>query len=83
MSENDLSKEITSAWEEFTKNSEKAKEDIQRALYDETEDDRNMHMGNIILLGVGILVCSVVAFTIYFCIKAVIDKEKKAGKADR
>ena len=72
MSEDDISKEITSAWEEFTKNSDKAKEDILSAFNEDIEADEPM--GKIILLGVGTLICILVVFPIYFCIKAIMKK---------
>ena len=64
MSDKDMSKEITDAWAEFIKNSDKAKEDILSAFNDDMEGDGGMR--NMILLGVGTLVCILVAFSIYF-----------------
>ena len=65
MSDKDMSKEITDAWAEFIKNSDKAKEDILSAFNDDMEGDGGMR--NMILLGVGALAaCILVAFSIYY-----------------
>ena len=68
----DIGQEITNAWEEFTKNSDKAKEDILSAFNEDIDADGVM--GKMILLGVGSLVCILVAVPIYFCIKAIMKK---------
>merc|ERR1711970_340184 len=68
----DIGKEITDAWEEFTKNSDKAKEDILSAFNEDIDADGCM--GKMILLGVGSLVGILVAVPIYFCIKAITKK---------
>ena len=76
MSDKDMSKEITDAWAEFIKNSDKAKEDILSAFNDDMEGDGGMR--NMILLGVGTLVCILVAFSIYyFYTKANMKKKEK------
>ena len=59
-----MSKEITDAWAEFIKNSDKAKEDILSAFNDDMEGDGGMR--NMILLGVGTLICILVTFSIYY-----------------
>ena len=64
MSDKDMSKEITDAWAEFIKNSDKAKKDILSAFDDDMEGDGGMK--NMILLGVGTLGCILVAFSIYY-----------------
>ena len=74
MSDKDMSKEITDAWAEFIKNSDKAKEDILSAFDDDMEGDGGMR--NVILLGVGTLACILVAFLVYFCIKAIMKKKE-------
>ena len=60
MSDKGMSKEITDAWAEFIKNSDKAKENILSAFDDDMEADGGMK--NMILLGVRTLACILVAF---------------------
>ena len=74
MSDKGMSKEITDAWAEFIKNSDKAKEDILSAFDDDMEGDGGMR--NVILLGVGTLACILVAFSVDFCIKAIMKRKE-------
>ena len=71
-----MSKKITNAWTEFIKNSDKAKEDILSAFNDDMDVDEGMR--NMILRGMGTIVCILVAVSIYFCIKAIMKKKENA-----
>ena len=75
-----MSEEITKAWAEFTKDAEKAKEDILSVFNDDLPKDGE-GQNWIIFSTLGLGVCLVVAFSIYmyvtFKTKETNNKESK------
>ena len=79
MSKDDIGKEVTKAWAEFTEDADKAKEAIEAAFNDDHETDiheEERMVGGVFFMMLGGFICILVAFPIYMLVSSMYEKNK-------
>ena len=79
MSKDDIGKEVTKAWAEFTEDADKAKEAIDAAFKDDHETDiheEERMVGGVFFMMLGGFICILVAFPIYMLVSSMSEKNK-------
>ena len=79
MSEDNIGKEVTKAWTEFTEDADKAKEEIDAAFEDDHETDiheEERMVGGVFFMMLGGFICILVASPIYMFVSSIFEKNK-------
>ena len=79
MSKDNIGKEVTKAWTEFTEDADKFKDDIDAAFKDDHETDiheEERMVGEVFFMMLGGFICILVAFLVYMFVASMFEKNE-------